>query len=127
MVKFMLRFVVFVFIVSLVSCASEGEKDADKKSDEIPIDTLNDGHIKKVTKIFYNVPSPIEMNSLIQRTGSHYNEDLLNPASNRQNYTTNSKMALNLGVYGADLSYARLYDQIQISIDYLTHIKKITQ
>ena len=37
------------------------------------------------------------------------------------------KQALILGVYGSDLSYVRLFDQIQQSINYLSSIKKLTE
>ncbi|HBS85620.1 MAG: hypothetical protein A2W91_14345 [Bacteroidetes bacterium GWF2_38_335] len=108
----------------MVSCSTKTNESGEKQVKQFQKDTLDDKG-KKVTKIFYNLPSPLEMTLLIQRAGSHYNKDLINPLSNESKYTTNAKMSLNLGVYGTDLSYARLFDQIQVSIEYLAKIKKL--
>ncbi|OFY20662.1 MAG: hypothetical protein A2W98_00920 [Bacteroidetes bacterium GWF2_33_38] len=80
----------------------------------------------KVKKIFYNVPSPIEMAAIMQRAGASYDFGLLNRVENVDKYTTNSTMALNLGVYGADLSYTRMFDQIQESVNFLSVIRKLS-
>ena len=99
------------------------------------IDSIEDGienaipdttHTRKVSKIFYNVPSPIEMANLIQKSGSEYISDLLNSPDNQYKYLTTADAALNLGIYGADLSYTRMFNQIQNSISYLSAIKTLT-
>ncbi len=82
-------------------------------------------HSNRVKKIFYNVPSPIEMTSVIQRSGAQYRADILCPYKNINKYTSLSKQAIMLGVYGSDLSYVRLFEQIQTAMNYLTSIKKL--
>jgi hypothetical protein len=52
---------------------------------------------------------------------------LLNPVNNVSNYTTNFKQAINLGIYGTDLGYLNVYDQIPDVISYFTVIKKLSQ
>lgn len=86
---------------------------------------LNNEHSKKVKKIFYNVPSPIEMTSVIEKAGTQYKPEILNSYKVVGKYVNLPKQALNLGVYGSDLSYVRLFDQIQLSINYLSSIKKL--
>ncbi len=83
-------------------------------------------HTKKVSKIFYNVPSPIEMANLIQKSGAEYIEDILNSPENQYKYLTTADAAINLGVYGADLSYTRMFNQIQKSISYLSSLKTLS-
>jgi len=74
----------------------------------------------KAQNIFYSIPSPIELAQLIQKAGAKYNKDLLNPIENKSKYMTNTSKALNLGVYGADLSYTSVFDDnTQESILYL--------
>ncbi|MBI4646664.1 MAG: hypothetical protein HY738_08770, partial [Bacteroidia bacterium] len=46
---------------------------------------------------------------------------------NRSCYSTNTSMALNLGVYGADLSFATMFDQGQTSIKYIAASKKLAE
>ena len=52
---------------------------------------------------------------------------MLNSAENLEKYNTSSSLALNFGVYGADLCYCRVYDQLQDAINYLSVIKKVTE
>jgi hypothetical protein len=105
-------------------CNNSGNNNGDE--DKTGLDQVdNNEHSKKVRKIFYNVPSPIEMASLIQRSGAQYHPNILNESNNYSNYVTLGKQALNLGVYGTDLSYVRLFDQISLSIKYLQSIKYI--
>jgi hypothetical protein len=62
---------------------------------------------------------------LIKSSGATFNEKLLNPVNNTSKYTTNKSMALNLGAYTTDLSYASLFDQAQITISYMDASKKM--
>ncbi|NQU80871.1 MAG: hypothetical protein HQ543_05080 [Bacteroidetes bacterium] len=71
------------------------------------------------------MPSPLETAMLVKSAGAPYNEGLLNPTDNAGNYTTNRSMALNLGIYTCDLSFASLYDQTQTSISYMSAAKKM--
>lgn len=77
--------------------------------------------------IFYSLPSPLETAMLIKRSGARFNEEILNPISNVTNYNTNLKMALNLGIYSADLSYTSLFDQTQSTIQYMGCAKKLAE
>ena len=52
---------------------------------------------------------------------------MLNPSDNLEKYNTSSSLALNFGVYGADLCYCRVYEQLQDAINYLSIIKKVTE
>lgn len=119
------RSLILLFALALVmGCNNSGTNNGDE--DKTGLDQMdNNEHSKKVRKIFYNVPSPIEMASLIQRSGAQYFPDILNSHTKYSNYVTLSKQALNLGVYGTDLSYVRLFDQISLSIKYLQSIKNL--
>src|SRR5664279_4739999 len=44
---------------------------------------------------------------------------------NVNNYVTNKSMALNLGIYTCDLSFASLYEQTQLIVDYMNAAKKM--
>ncbi len=113
-------FVAFLLIMSISACQS-GQKKTDN---EVTIDDFlaedeifND--IDKAKKIFYSLPSPLETAMIIKSAGAEFDLELLNSINNAQNYTTNQAMALNLGIYTTDLSFASLFDQAQTSIDYM--------
>ncbi|MEO0403944.1 MAG: hypothetical protein AAF193_03655 [Bacteroidota bacterium] len=72
-----------------------------------------------IKQIMQTIPSPVEMASLIKKQGAEFDASILNPTSNMENYTNVRQQAINLGVYGADLSYASMFEQQQQSILHL--------
>ncbi|HVD98267.1 MAG TPA: hypothetical protein VNB90_08670 [Cytophagaceae bacterium] len=78
-----------------------------------------------VGEILKQIPSPIETSVMIKKAGGSYTKDILNPSENAQNYSSNYKKALNLGVYGADLGYINIYEKNKESLFYLNSIKEM--
>lgn len=54
----------------------------------------------------YPIPTSYEITELVYKAGAPYNMDLSNDPQKAEEYITQRDKALNLGVYGADLSYA---------------------
>lgn len=123
MIRALKIFAQLFLVVFIVSCNQNGSGDG---LGDVDTSDFSSGSAKDVKKIFYNVPSPVEMTGIVQRAGASYNGAILNKIRNVEKYNTNSTMALNLGVYGADLSYTRLFDQIQESVNYLAAIRKLS-
>jgi hypothetical protein len=88
-------------------------------------DSMDQARIEQLKKIFFNIPSPIEMASLIKKEGYSYDKKMLNPVENVDKYIGEAKQAINLGIYGADLSYASIFDQKQESMIYFAAAKKL--
>lgn len=109
------------FTICFIGCGNDKSNDENQLEDSINIDD----EFYKAKQIIYGIPSPIETAMLMKRAGAKYNQDFLNPISNMSNYTTTKSMALNLGVYSADLSFASMFDQSQASIKYLSATKKL--
>ncbi len=106
-------------------CQSENKNKVDN---EIEQDMENDefsNELNKTKQVFYSLPSPIETALLLKRAGAKFNEDYLNSVDNITKYTTQKSMALNLGVYSADLSFVSMFDQSQLSVKYLSATKKL--
>jgi hypothetical protein len=80
-----------------------------------------------LTKIFHAAPSPMETASLIKRSGASFHADALNGADRASNYTTSDAQAINLGIYGADLSYATIFEENSTSLQYLEVIKSLSE
>jgi hypothetical protein len=121
-----LALVLFLALM-LASCRSGG-KNAKKEADSITVPGANAAvyeDIKQAEKIFYTLPSPLESAMLIKSAGALFDDNLLNPIENTKNYNTNKSMALNLGIYTCDLSFASLYDQTQLIINYMNAAKKM--
>lgn len=76
--------------------------------------------------IFYGFYSPIEMIRIFENAGAEYTPSILNSTENVSNYLTSSKTALNLGVYGVDMSYLQLFHLSQESLNYWIVIDELT-
>jgi cell fate (sporulation/competence/biofilm development) regulator YlbF (YheA/YmcA/DUF963 family) len=119
---------VLVLCIALLSgCRSGGSEKAQK--DE-PVTELKDNteaiqDVKQAKAIFNSLPSPLESAMLIKSAGAKFDKKFLNAIENTKNYSTKSSQALNLGIYTCDLSFASLYDQTQLIIDYMNAAKKM--
>jgi len=119
--------VVLLFTSLFVGCKSGGSK---APKEDLKLDVPKDNaavyqDIKQAEKIFNALPSPLESAMLIKSAGARFDETLLNSVSNMNGYVTNKSMALNLGIYTCDLSFASLYEQTQLIIDYMNAAKKM--
>lgn len=109
----------------MIGCDGNSGDVEDQIEDSVNVDNDMNDDFNKAKQVFYSLPSPIETAMLMKRAGAKYNQDYLNPLENLGNYTTTRSMALNLGVYSADLSFASMFDQSQASIKYLSATKKL--
>lgn len=109
----------------LLLIACNGDAATDKLQADDGAENLPEQRLEKTRKIFYSVPSPMETAALLKKAGADYDRKILNDINNVSRYTTNSKRALNLGIYGADLSYASVFNQTQESMLYTSVAKKL--
>jgi hypothetical protein len=107
----------------LTSCGSETGKTPAETSDTTATVAVE----AKSDNVFYDIPQPIQQVKLLQEAGATYDKSLLNPLDNVSKYSVNNSKALNLGVYGADLSYAAVFNQPQDVILYLNTSQKLAE
>tara|TARA_B100000925_G_C21910727_1_gene431389 strand:- start:262 stop:972 length:711 start_codon:yes stop_codon:yes gene_type:complete len=67
----------------------------------------------------------METARIVQKTGAQFSEDNLHSAMAASNYVTSDKQAINLGIYGADLSYATIFEENAVSIAYLDVVQSL--
>lgn len=123
-----IRFLPIAALALLYSC-----ENADMTDSSIVTSTVTAGFVdenailtaKKVQDIFYSVPSPMEMASILKRSGATYDMTLLNEVKRVNSYSSARSQALNLGIYGADLSYVSVFNQNQEAIIYMSCTKKL--
>ena len=121
--------VLILFTFLLPGCRSSGEKGEKKKEATITPQDMEkvQQDIKQANKIFEALPSPLESAMLIKSAGAPFDRKFLNPVDNTKLYTTTRSQALNLGIYTCDLSFASLYDQTQLIIDYMNAAKEMAE
>lgn len=107
-----------VVVAFLTSCNSR-QSSSDK---------VNKKEIEKdVKEVVYPMPTAFELTEMLNRIGAAYIISLSNPADNVNKYLTEKSQALNLGVYGADLSYSSTYRQKQETMGYMKASKVLVE
>ena len=91
------------------------------------MDTTASLRAERTKNIFHNIPSPMETAALLKKAGAEYDRDILNDVKNVDNYTAASKQALNLGIYGSDLSYASVFNNTHESMLYTSCPQKLAK
>lgn len=101
----------------------------DTNTNQIQIDSAKlklEQKFEQAKEILYSLPSPNEVTQvLLQVDNTKFYADLLNNTNNYTKYNSEVSMALNLGIYSADLSYASLFEQNQIAVNYMATCKKL--
>ena len=80
----------------------------------------------KFENSLFPLPSPYQAATLIKKKNIPFDENIASPLGNYKNFSTAFKKALNLGIYGTDLSYLNIYDRTPESISYLSVIKNLS-
>lgn len=119
--------VALMFLVLACNSQQNRDKSLDVSKSELVTDSSVTAGMQSLKQIFYSMPSPLETALLLKRSGAVYNEEFLNAIDNVSRYNTIKSMALNLGIYSTDLSYASLFDQTQSTIMYMTASKKMAE
>lgn len=117
--------IVSAIVLAFYSCGS-GTNDTVKETTDSLASTPAPDTAKK-QNIFYSIPSPIQLGQFLKRSGASYDVKVLNPLDNASKYSSTTKKALNLGVYGADLSYSAIFNQTQEIQSYLNGSKKLAE
>jgi hypothetical protein len=107
-------------ITGLTSCKDRSEKK--KKINELE---QKENIQKEIEKNVYPLPTSAEVIKMLTDLEVGYILGISNPVENVKKYYTSNARAINLGVYGADLSYATLYNMQQEVIDYMNSIRTI--
>jgi len=117
-------FILSAFILSLPglnSCKSKSDKSEQKKIELQQVTTIKE----EIRENVYPLPNSADVINMLSDYGVTYINGISNPVENVKKYFTSAKKALNLGAYGANLSYATLYDNQQDVINYLGAIRTL--
>ncbi|MFN8240696.1 MAG: hypothetical protein U0X39_08090 [Bacteroidales bacterium] len=77
-------------------------------------------------EINYGLLTPTEITSMFSRLGVPHDNSIMNPTGNADLYTSNAKAAINLGIYGVDVGYIKMFGFGQGMIDYILTVKEMS-
>lgn len=99
--------------IALVLNSCNGSKDELDYTDENAIFVGLDSQKISAQNVFNTISSRYTILELKRQSEAEYNVQFLNNPDDVNTYSLESSKALNLGVYGADLNVASIYDQTQ--------------
>lgn len=121
-----------VFAIIVLSCRSGKRGDQVIDFDSIdytstdkaisPLDTIGEG-----LPIFYNMYLSVELSSLFESAGAVFTPELMNNPDKTSEYLTSFQQAINLGIYAVDLSYARVFDQVETASQYFIAMQQLSK
>lgn len=95
----------------------KSQESRERKTATGELTESKDEVIKEISD--YPLPTSFEVTRLLIESGASYILDLCNKTDNVSKYISLKSKALNLGIYGADLSYAATYNQTQETMQFL--------
>lgn len=127
-----LLFAVFCFSALFYSCEEEATKPETKEETKTdPKTEMKDqdgvgGNVMKFQGEIFSIPSPIQSAIMLRNANVAYNPEILNTTSSAKDYVSEHQKALNLGIYGADLSYVSSYQNTQSILEYFNVINNLS-
>ena len=112
----------FIFLTSCNSCQNRTTVKQREKIEQEQIDTLEN----QIKENVYPLPTSAQVIKMLTDLEVGYIIGISNPVENVKKYFIQTKRAINMGVYGADLSYATLYNMQHMVLNYLTAIKSLS-
>jgi hypothetical protein len=111
----------------MASCGESADKKTTQPPVQAQLDSAEVARMKELEKIFFSIPSPVEMSSLIKKNGYQFDQGKLVATANVDKYTGEARQAVMLGIYGADLSYTAIFDQKQLTTEYFAAAQKLAR
>ena len=108
----------------MTHCKSD-KSAAEQKEANVDMNDFKETSISESRSISYEMTLPAEMAGLFDHVGADFYPEFLNPADEFGKYNKPVKVALNLGVFGVDLSYVKMFGQHQRSVGYLNAIHRL--
>jgi hypothetical protein len=123
-----LYFFIIILALSGSSCKDiPRAKEAFKPSFSTYKADSTDNKIPAVkNEIYYGLLTPVEICQIFNRLGVTYNKAILNPASNKDLYSSISKASVNTGIYGVDMGYLKMFGIGQEMIEYMMAIRSMS-
>jgi len=80
-----------------------------------------------IREIYYGLLTPVEVCNIFERLGIRYNDTIILASENRDLYMSSYKAAMNLGVYGVDMGYMKLFGVNRQTVGYFSTIQTLSE
>ena len=114
--------ILMINFITLTSCKNRAAAKQQQKAEQEQEKKIEN----QIEENVYPLPTSAEVIKMLTDLEVGYIIGISNPVANTKKYFQNTDRAINTGVYGADLSYATLYNMQQQVMDYLLAIRSLT-
>lgn len=121
MIAVLLLPMLIVGFMGITGCRQKSEKKDQKKVELQQVESLE----QKIGENVYPLPTSAEVIKMLSELEVGYQFGISNPVENASKYISSSARAINMGVFGADLSYCTIYNINQEVINYLNAIRTL--
>ena len=81
----------------------------------------------EIREIYYGLLTPVEVCNIFDRLGLSFNDTIISPSDNCNLYMSSYKAAMNLGVYGVDMGYMKLFGINRQTVSYFNTIRTLSE
>ena len=124
MKRFFAGSIIIMLILSTVTVTSCKNRAAQKLQNEEE-QSQKEQMEQQIESNVYPLPTSAEVIKMLTELEVGYIIGISNPVENTKKYFSSTTRAINLGVYGGDLSYATLYNMQQEVINYMAAIRSL--
>jgi len=110
--------------IVLTSCQQNTKRSATTSTDSLSNKVVKKAPAPDSTDNVI-LPSPLQIGSIFKHAGLTYMPGITNSVKDVSQYTSTYAEALNMGIYGADLSYCVLNKQTQDALSYLKTLRTL--
>jgi hypothetical protein len=114
-----------ILIISITCLTSCKDKATGKQQKKVELENVK-AIENQIEANVYPLPTSAQVIRMLTELEVGYIIGISNPVEDTKKYFSSTKRAINLGVYGADLSYATLYNMQQEVINYLNAIRSLS-
>lgn len=126
MKKYVTIISIILSILVATSCADTEKSASNTTAEESQqLESTKKNLVGMINGTIYCVPSPYEIMEHVQDLNLQYDQNLPNSVLNLNLYESDFKKLLNLGIYGIDVSYMSLYDQVSDALNYFAALKTL--
>ena len=116
-----LAVVMIIMIAGAYSCRNKGESKKQKETNMLEQQVIE----QKIEENVYPLPTSAEVMKKLKDLDLGFVIGATNHPTNAKNYVSSYSRSVNLGIYGADLSYTTLYNMQQEVIDYMETMRTL--
>lgn len=124
----------FLIIPLLFSCKGTANNSEDENAEDSELNVVSETNLDSsdamnttINGKIFSIPSPIQMVTLIKTQDAVFNENILTNPNGVEKFTTTYQRAINMGIYGADLGYATVYENNSKAVTYLKSVDKLAE